>query len=318
MPTTGYTTAVAALTGILGHWDMGTSPMPAFTGSLDMVPGTDPGTFGQPSIVVGDPTNLSVVRANGANERVSNIGVVADTAALDVTSVSLGAWCRCDRVYGDNAIFTRGGKYALSLQTTTYGTPRAGLTNNVGGVDLTAGAPDWIIAPGQPFFLVGTKGASFQRLYVNGVLANETALSGSIVAGTEAFQLGAATFTGPVNGWIGAIQHPFLASSEMTTAQVRQLYEIGSATAAEVAGQSIQAMPWSRDAFASDTNRKYAVLTNGSDAPVWVRKATGAVVGGGRLLQPFGGTTRIDDYTGIISVITSAYTGGKTVGLESG
>lgn len=313
MPTTTYTTAVAALSGILGHWDMASSSMTTFSGSLGAFGlGSSPGTFGSSSIVPGDPTNLSVA---GKTVRNSTIGQMADTAALDLTTaVTIGAWIKPEAVYNAQILFGKADdsarNYLLSFSS----------TNIDFYTSLRQSQSPWAwVVPGNSYFVVGTYDGAEQRLYVNGTRVITDAQTGAMTANAHQLVLGSGLSSGlPVSGLVGALQHPFLCNAAATDTQIRNLYEIGSATAAEQAGLSIQAMPWSRVALASDANRRYAILTNASDYNVWVTKGSTAVRGGGVLLPAYGGRAMIKDYTGAVSLITDAYVGGKTVAMETG
>lgn len=307
-----YTDAVAALPGLLGHWNMATSSCVIYAGSLgNMTAGGSPGTFGQGSLLPGDPTQLSV---GDKTSTTSDFCFRADTAALDLTTgLTLGTWIKPASVLVQMSILTKAGAYSLVTATSHFQ-----LSLDIGGNQMMD-TQGHLAVPDNVFFVVGTYDGTTKRIYVNGAIFDEGAQTGSMTNSTAPLRFGAMDLTGsPVAGFVGAGQHPFICNQATSQANIQNLYQIGAATAAEAAGDSIQAMPWTRQALAADANRRWAILSNGSDTDVWVTKGATAMVGGGILLPANGGRVRIADYTGIISVISDSYVGGKTVGLETG
>jgi hypothetical protein len=316
MPVTPVVNAIAALPGLIGHWDM--KDRSAFAGSLGplQTDANTSGTLNQSSLLPGDPLNRSASKTG----RDKIFGKIASVSALNITRSTLGCFVRLDIAYDQNTVAQRVNKYAIGFVNDPYGRPTAHAAGNTTGVAVSADAGlKGVIAPLTPIFLCQTYDGSNLKLYFDAVLVAQTPLSGNLAAGSEDFLLGASNFgSALVNGLVGAVQHPFLCSAAAAVGQLRAIHQAAFATAAEVIGNSIQAYPWPRLAVPAGS-RTYAVLSNGSDSNVWACKGGTSVcaVGSGVLLEP-GGAYRFDNYSGELSVISENYMGGKTIGIELG
>ncbi len=309
MPT-AYETAVAALSGLIGWWKLNESSGTTATDSKGTVgDATYAGsgvTYGQLSLLPGDPTNTSVL-LDGTNGRVSR----AHVAALDITdAISMLAWIQPANVTTDMAImFKTSFDWGMYVRGHALG---SGIVTNEA---KTVASLSYTLVAGAPFFIVGTydkaAGAPQSKLYVNGVLMGSATATTAMPASATAFEIGSWASAQKFSGYM---QHVALCNAAITQAAVQDLYVIGAKPTTETTGLSAQVYPFSRQVLASNVSAVRRRFWNVSDRPMWLGLGVAAVKNVGpylpaRARKPFETTT----FTGAVNAIHSGYLGSKTL-----
>jgi hypothetical protein len=220
-----YSDLVLAHPSLLAYWWLaelaGTTAVAAF-GAID---GTYAGagvTYGEPSIVPGDPTGTSVYFDHALPGDV-RFGDNFDFSGT--TPYSAEVWYKADVIEDDGYVWWKGTSGVGDAWLTSISTPVI-VTRRVDSGGVNDGAfytPG--VAPGNLFHLVTTYGSNVLRLYSNGVEVNNVASTRSVATSTSALCLGSAFGGSGAKGWF---QHASLYSDEMSPADVLAHYEAGN------------------------------------------------------------------------------------------
>lgn len=311
MTATAYELVHAALPGLQGWWKFnegsGTTATDA-AGTIGNMTYSGSGiTYGQASILPGDPTNTCVLM-DGANGRATR----ASESALNITSaISIGCWVQPSDVGASSdrsLIYKPNFAWGMMIRGSSVapGAVKAELKSAIT-------SPGYSTVAGGTYLIVATYDGAIQRLLINGSVVASGAATGALGVESTSFEVG--SWLNTVH-YKGLIQHPSLANQGWSVQNVRDLYVAGYAAGLEVALQTFYAMPWSRVLVPSGS-ADVARIGNPSDTTCWVNRSATAAVGSGLPIFP----QSVETFEGIelsgLSVIHGAFMGGKHLSIDA-
>lgn len=150
-----------------------------------------------------------------------------------------------------------------------------------------------------------------QQLWLNGgLIASRTISTGlTVTSSSNEFRAGGVTEVGPY-GISGSIQHIVswhpsfgVTGTPPSDTTIRNFYELGVSDQAEQLGEALNVMPWSRQAFAANPNRKYIILSNDSDVEIYLALRDSNALSSAGLRIPPNEWRKLDGYKGAGSAI---------------
>jgi DNA-binding beta-propeller fold protein YncE len=229
-PSGPYATAVVG-DSPAGYWRLGeTSGSTAFdgvgssSGSYQNSP-----TLGTAGLLTNDAN--TAVTFNGSNQSVS---IPSNGVLSPANTISVEAWIKPSSLPASGSfrsIVSKAESYSLQ-----FNGPLLEFTIIQGSTRRRLQAPSGAVAAGGKYHVVGTYDGTTQKLYINGSLANQAALTGAITTNSTALTIGSWSSQEYFSGVIDdAAVYPFA----LTATQVLNHYNVGTSPSGSTAQLSV-------------------------------------------------------------------------------